>query len=97
MTYDIYPLLEKSRKSLSKYIGCDKDDLIFTPNPSTALNTVIKSLDLNKGDEVLTTNHEYGALDKTWSFICKKTGAKYMSEGPGKGKRAFIVKEWLEA
>jgi isopenicillin-N epimerase len=80
LAYDIYPLLEKSRKSLSKYIGCDKDDLIFTPNPSTALNTVIKSLDLNKGDEILTTNHEYGALDKTWSFICKKTGAKYIKQ-----------------
>ena len=80
LAYDIYPLLEQSRKSLSKYIGCDKDDIIFTPNPSTALNTVIKSLDLNKGDEILTTNHEYGALDKTWSFICKKTGAKYIKQ-----------------
>ena len=80
LAYDIYPLLEQSRKSLSKYIGCDKDDIIFTPNPSTALNTVIKSLDLTKGDEILTTNHEYGALDKTWSFICKKTGAKYIKQ-----------------
>ena len=80
LAYDIFPLLEKSRISLSQYIGCNKDDLIFTPNPSTALNTVIKSLDLNKGDEILSTNHEYGALDKTWSFICKKTGAKYIRQ-----------------
>ena len=50
---------------------------VFFPNPSTALNAVIKSLDLKNGDEILTTNHEYGALDKTWNFICKKTGAKY--------------------
>ena len=52
LAFDIFPLLEKSRLSLSQYIGCNKDDLIFTPNPSTALNTVIKSLDLNKGDEI---------------------------------------------
>ena len=80
LAFDIFPLLEESRLSLSKYIGCKKDDLIFTPNPSTALNTVIKSLNLNTGDEILSTNHEYGALDKTWSFICKKTGAKYIRQ-----------------
>ena len=69
--YDIYPLLEKSRDALADYVGCNKDDLVFSPNPSTALNTVIKSLNLKKGDEILTTDHEYGALDKTWKFICK--------------------------
>ena len=80
LAYDIFPLLEKSRKSLSDFIGCEMDDVILFPNPSTALNAVIKSLELNSDDEILTTNHEYGALDKTWSFICKKTGAKYIQQ-----------------
>jgi len=80
LAYDIFSLLEKSRKSLSDFIGCHMDDVILSPNPSTALNTVIKSLDLNSDDEILTTNHEYGALDKTWNFICKKTGAKYIQQ-----------------
>ena len=80
LAYDIFPLLEKSRKSLSDYVGCHKDDVLFSPNPSTALNTVIKSLDLKSSDEILSTNHEYGALDKTWNFICKKTGAKYIQQ-----------------
>ena len=78
LAFDVYEHLEQSRISLSNYIDCNKDDIIFSPNPSTALNTVIKSLDLKKNDEILTTNHEYGALDKTWKFICKKTGAKYI-------------------
>ena len=76
--YDVFPLLEKSRKSLSEFVNCNMDDIVFTSNPSTALNTVIKSLNLKENDEILTTNHEYGALDKTWNFICKKTGAKYI-------------------
>ena len=80
LAYDIFPLLEESRKSLSEYVGCHMDDLVFSPNPSTALNTVIKSLTLKENDEILSTNHEYGALDKTWSFICKKTGAKYIQQ-----------------
>ena len=80
LAYDIFPLLEESRKSLSDYVGCHMNDLVFSPNPSTALNTVIKSLNLKENDEILSTNHEYGALDKTWSFICKKTGAKYKQQ-----------------
>ena len=76
--FDIYNLLEESRKTLSDYVHCNKDDIAFFPNPSTALNTVIKSLDLKPGDEILTSNHEYGALDKTWNYISKKTGIKYI-------------------
>ena len=54
--------------------------ILYFFQPSTALNTVIKSLDLKKNDEILTTNHEYGALDKTWNFICKKRGSKYIKQ-----------------
>ena len=48
------------------------------PNPSTALNTIIKSLDINPGDEILSSNHEYETLDRTWKYISKKTGSKYI-------------------
>ena len=59
LAYDIFPLLEKSRKTLSDFIGCKKDDIIFSPNPSTALNTVIKSLDLKENQmELLRWLHE---------------------------------------
>tara|TARA_Y100000590_G_scaffold376694_1_gene442424 strand:- start:773 stop:1915 length:1143 start_codon:yes stop_codon:yes gene_type:complete len=91
--FDIYNYLEKSRKSLSEYIHCSKDDIAYFPNPSTALNTVIKSLDLNPGDEILTSNHEYGALDKTWKYISKKTGIIYKQTSiplPLTSKEEFI-------
>ncbi len=93
LAFDIYKYLEDSRKHLSRYINSNKDDIVFFPNPSTALNAVIKSLDLKSGDEILTTNHEYGALDKTWNFICKKTGAKYIKKNinlPLQSKKDFI-------
>ena len=93
LAHDVFEYLEKSRESLSNYINCNKDDVVFSPNPSTALNTVIRSLDLNDGDEILTTNHEYGALDKTWKYICKKTGAKYIQKTiplPLESKQDFI-------
>lgn len=93
LEYDIYSLLDKSRESLSKFIGCNMNDVVFTPNPSTGLNAVIKSLKLKENDEILTSNHEYGALDRTWHFVCKKTKAKYINQKislPLKSKKQFI-------
>ena len=80
LAYDIYPYLEQSREALSNYVTCNKDDIVFFPNPSTALNTVLRSLDLNKGDEILTTDHEYGAMDRAWSYLCKKRGSIYIKQ-----------------
>ena len=76
--YDTFDFLKESRSSLASYINCNKDDVVFVPNPSTALNTIIKSLDLNPGDEILSTNHEYETLDRTWKYISKNTGSKYI-------------------
>lgn len=42
---------------------------------TTALNVVAQSLDLRPGDEILTTDHEYGALEKTWAYVCSRSGA----------------------
>ena len=63
--------LEYSRKILGQYLNCNYDDVVYFPNPSTALNAVIKSLQLKSGDEVLTSNHEYGSLDRTWQYYSR--------------------------
>ena len=68
--------LKQSRTALANYIGCDADDVVYVTNPSYAVNTIAKSFDLKKDDEILTTDLEYGACDKTWSYYCKKVGAK---------------------
>ena len=78
LAYDIYQYLKESRSALSEYVNCHVDDIAYFPNPSTALNTLIRSLDLKEGDQILTTNHEYGALDRTWRFISKKRGCEYI-------------------
>ena len=93
LSNDFFQYLKESRSALSNYINCDRDDIAFFPNPSTALNTLIRSLDLNKGDQILTTNHEYGALDRTWNFISKKRGCEYVKleiDTPYIDKQKFI-------
>lgn len=73
-------LLEKSRVALGNFIKCHKDDVVFTMNPSYALNIVIKDFRLKEGDEILTTDLEYGAMDRTWNYFCDKVGAKYVRQ-----------------
>ncbi len=72
--------LEISKAALAKYINCDPDDLVMTMNPSYAMNIVAKSFGLETGDEILATDHEYGAMDRTWSYYCKKVGARYVQQ-----------------
>ena len=51
-------LLAEARAKLATYLGVEADDVVYFPNPTTALNMVARSLDLRPGDEILTTDHE---------------------------------------
>lgn len=66
-----------ARRDLAADLHATPDDLVFVPNATTGINIVARSLDLQPGDEILATDHEYGALDRTWTFLCRKTGALY--------------------
>ena len=86
--------LETAREALGNYLHCHKDDLVYVINPSYAVNTVAKSLDLKPGDEILTTSLEYGACDKAWEYFCKKTGAVYVKQTislPVLSKETFVA------
>ncbi len=89
--------LKIAKQRLAKYIGCKPTDFFFTPNPTFAINTIMRSLHLNEGDEILTTNHEYGAMDRTWNFYCKKSGAKYIRQNisfPVTSKEQILKEFW---
>jgi isopenicillin-N epimerase len=73
-------LMREARQVLANFVGADADDLVYVPNATTGLNLVARSLPLKPGDEVLATDHEYGALDRTWRFICAKRGARYIRQ-----------------
>ena len=76
-----YEYIRESREALAAYIHCDANDLVYTPNPTFAINIVAKSLKLVPGDEVLSTDLEYGALDRTWNYYCEKSGARFVRHG----------------
>ena len=43
--------LEKSREALATYINCEAQNIVFTTNPSYAINIIAKGFDLKEGDE----------------------------------------------
>jgi isopenicillin-N epimerase len=73
-------LMRTAREALATYVGADANDLVYLPNATTALNVVARSLPLQAGDEVLSTDHEYGAIDRTWRFVCEKRKAHYVNQ-----------------
>ncbi len=72
----LLPALNRSRQSIGSFINAEADDITLTRNATYATNTVIRSLDLTEGDEVLVTNHEYGACINAWEFWQQEKGFK---------------------
>lgn len=73
-------LLAEARERLAAYLGAHADDLVFVPNATYGMNIVARSLELQPGDEVLGSDHEYGAVARTWRFVCGPRGATYRAQ-----------------
>jgi isopenicillin-N epimerase len=71
-------LLDGARAKLAAYLNTEPNDIAFVMNATSGLNVIARSLPLERGDEILTTDHEYGALDMTWDWMCGKVGAQYI-------------------
>ena len=97
MTNQVYSAMEKSRESMSQFVGCDDEELVFFQNPTTAVTNVIYNLDLKPGDEVLMSNHEYGALVRAWKMWGEKTGVNIIQQDismPVTTEENFIENFW---
>jgi isopenicillin-N epimerase len=77
---DLKGHLAQAREALGFFVHVHSDDLVYVPNATFGLNTVARSLALEPGDEVLTTDHEYGACNNTWDFLSRKFGFHYLRQ-----------------
>lgn len=73
-------LLAEARSILGHYLHAEADSLVYIPNATFGLNIVARSLNLSAGDEVLTTDHEYGACNNVWQFVSEKRGFVYKKQ-----------------
>ena len=67
--------LEHARTRLAAFVGADPDDLAFIKNASTGVSTVLRSLRLQPGDELLVTDQEYAACRNALEFVAERSGA----------------------
>ena len=71
--------LEEARGALGAFLGSDPDLLAFVPNATAGVNAVVRSLSLSPGDEILTTDHAYGACRKALEHVAARAGARVVA------------------
>src|SRR6185369_8588794 len=68
------PQIESVRQQLARSFGCDPEEMAITRNASEALEICQLGMDLEPGDEVLTTNQDYGRMLTTWNQRARREG-----------------------
>lgn len=73
---ELEPLLDSTRRTLAEFLGAEPEGLAFVPNATAGVNAVLRSLDLDKFDELLVTSHEYNASRNALDYVAGIAGAK---------------------
>ena len=67
--------VRQAAAAVARFAGAQPDDLVFVDNATTGANAVLRSLPLVPGDEILLTNHTYGAVANAAAFVARERGA----------------------
>ena len=68
-------LMAYARTAVADYFKVPAGEIVFVTNATSGLNVALRSLRLNPGDEILTTDHEYGAVNRLLEFVAAQSAA----------------------
>src|SRR5687768_1660570 len=74
MQQRLHPELLTARDALGEDLIEPASALVFVNNATWGVNVVARSIRLERGDDLLTTDHEYGACAMTWEWLLRKQG-----------------------
>lgn len=75
MTRDLPQLLRNAAAQLADFLAADADGLVFVDNATTAVNTVLASLQLQAEDLVVIGSLAYPAVRNAAAYFCQRAGA----------------------
>ncbi len=68
-------VLLNSREAIAEFLSCSADDIAFVSNATSGVNTILRSLEFDEGDQILVPNHAYQACRNSIDFVAKRWGA----------------------
>lgn len=75
----VRPLYDEALKDVAELVGSDIENIVFVPNATAGINTVVKNLDLGPEDEILSNSHSYNACSNAIESAVKRCGADTLS------------------
>lgn len=79
MDRELEGLFDRAREALAQFVGARSEDLAFVPNASAGVNTVLRSLRFEPGDEIVVTDQEYNATRNAVDFVAQRSGARVVA------------------
>jgi isopenicillin-N epimerase len=76
---DCEPALDEARSVLGRFLKASPADLVFVPNATAGVNTVLRSLPWRRGDELLVTDHAYNACRNALDFVAARAKARVVT------------------
>lgn len=74
--YELPIELDANRKAVASFLKISSEEVVFTPNASTGINVVLRSLQYEKGDVIVYFSTIYGACEKTVEYLCESTSVE---------------------
>lgn len=75
----VRPMYDKAVENLAKFVGSSPRNIVFVPNATSAVNTVVKNLNLGPEDIILSNSHTYNACANAIESAVKRCGADTLS------------------